>query len=90
MATVAEDLDLLRAEWGNTGTPPNAAAQIAAVVARHIGGDGRLRHKTRTPNEGDWCELCCLPRDGHVPAVTVCPGVFLAPAKRDREPGEEG
>ena len=87
MTSVSEDLDALRASWGETGVPRNAASQILEVVCRHM-EKPKLAKRTPTPNEGDWCELCGWPRDGHG-SMRGCVGQFAKQPAREREPGED-
>lgn len=86
--TVTEDLDLLRASWGETGIPRDAAAQIAKVLARHIGRRQKPKHQP-TPNEGDWCERCGVVRWHHARMSPHCPGVSTTEPV-DPEPGSRG
>jgi hypothetical protein len=72
--TVKEELLELRDRWREQGTPRDAGKQIMRVLSRHIAGDVLERKKHSTPNEGDWCSRCGLPRGGH--KGTTCPGSF--------------
>jgi len=86
--SVADDLEALRASWGETGIPRDAASQILAVVCRHM-DKPKLAWREPTPNEGDWCELCGWPRSGHG-VMVECVGQFAKQPPREREAGEEG
>ena len=71
---VVEELAMLRAKWAAEGTPKDAGSQIVKALSRGMTFE-KEPLGCHTPNEGEWCEVCGMPKAYHEAMSPNCRGL---------------